>query len=138
VIHGDDERGIVAAARGEPFGEARGNDAFGGGLDFEFAIAAGTLARAGAGMIAHQKFQQHAAVFFDPGAGGEDRHAGLGGAHAGGRENLLPAIGGADAADARGALILRVAQRGNGDAAEPRGVEDGRARFHGDRLVVDC
>ena len=95
------------------------------------------LAHAGRGVVReHQLVERFADC--DDGLGvGVDDHAGLGLEDAGGLEGALADVAEADAADADGGLVLLMAERGDGDAGDARGVEDGGAVGDGDFMVVD-
>ncbi len=123
VIHRDDERRIVLAARRDPARKARLRDAFQARQRFQFAIVRLALPRARAGMIGHQHFHQRPARarhFF--GVGG-DHHFVFGGPHAGSRQNAAAHIHHAHAAHAHRRFVLLMAQRRNRDAVGARGVE---------------
>ncbi len=106
-------------------------------MGFEFAISGIDLAGAGRWMIGHQKFEDGLARvenFF--GIGG-DLHAGFDRANEGSGEDAGTGFDAAEAADTYGSFVLEMAERGDGDAVDARGVEDGGARGEADGLAVD-
>ena len=131
VIHRDDERRIVLAARRDPAGKARLRDAFQAGQRFQLAIVRLPLPRARAGMIGHQHFHQRPARARHLFGVGGNHHVVFGRPHAGSRQNAAADIHHAYAAHAHRRFVLLMAQRGNRDAVGARGIEH-RGAF-GDR-----
>ncbi len=124
VIHGDHQRRIVLAARRNPARETRLRDAFQTRQSFQLAIVRLALAGAGAGMIRHQHFHQRPARALHTVGIGVHHHVVFGGTHAGGGQHAgLLHIHHANAAHPHGRFVLLMAQRGNSDAVQARGVE---------------
>jgi len=137
VIDGDGERRIVRAARSEAPGKTRSAQVGLPGEGFEFAIAGMLLTGAGRRVIGDQQFEKSFARGENLVRVGTDLHAGLDGANAGSAEDARAGIDNAEAANADGSLALQVAESGNRNAVETRGVEDGGAGGNLDGLAVD-
>jgi hypothetical protein len=88
-------------------------------------------------MIGHHEFKENFTCAQNFLGVGDDFHAGLDRPDAGGGENASAGIHYAQAADADGCLILKVAKRGNIDAVHARGIEDARVGGYADGLAVD-
>ncbi len=138
VIHRDDERRIVLAARRDASGKARLGDAFQAGQRFQLAIVRLPLPGAGTGMIGHQHFHQRAAGALHSFGIGVDHHVVFRGPHAGsGQYASLLNIHHADAAHAHGRFVLLMAQSGNRDAVGARGIKNRGAFGDRDLEAVD-
>src|SRR6266566_194751 len=93
----------------------------------ELAVARLLLARAGRRMIGQKQLEQSAACALNFLGVGDDLHARLDRPDARGRENTRARVHNAEAADADGRFVLKVAQSGNGDSLHARGVKDAGA-----------
>jgi hypothetical protein len=68
---------------------------------------------------------------------GDDLHAGLDRANAGGGEDARASVHDAKAADADGSLVLQMAEGGDVDAVHARGIEDAGAGGNADGTAVE-
>jgi hypothetical protein len=137
MIDSDGVGRIVLPARREPFGETRIGDAIVVGQGLKLAIAGFLLAGARRRVIRHQQFDDgspRANHFFRIGA---NHHFVFGGAHAGGCQNSAAGIHEANAANSDGSFILLVAEGGDRDAIQTRGIEDGGTSGHGNCMSID-
>ncbi len=137
VIDGDGQGRIIQAARDGTFGEAGLRDAGVFRERFQFAIAGLLLARAGRRMIGHQQFEQRFARAENFWRLRFDFHARLDGAHAGSGEDARAGVDDTQAADSDGSFVLQMAQRGNSNAVDARGVKHACSRRDRNGLAVN-
>src|SRR5271156_1753263 len=131
-VHSDAHRGIVGTATRRARRITRCADLLLLGQSLQLAIAGLPLARARAGMIGHQQFNQRVARALYSVGGGVHRHSWFHGTNARRRIHTRAHVHHAHAADAYGLFVLLMAQRGNCDVVHPRGVENRGSGGDGD------
>ena len=88
-------------------------------------------------MIGHQPFEQRAPHVANLVGISGHRHAFFGRPNAGRAQDASACFDDAQSADTDGRFVLLMAQRGDGDPLESRGVEHRRPARHGDCLPID-
>src|SRR5271155_1835348 len=131
-VHSDAHRGIVGTATRRARRITRCADLLLLGQSLQLAIAGLPLARARAGMIGHQQFNQRVARALYSVGGGVHRHSWFHRTNARRRVHTRAHVHHAHAADAYGLFVLLMAQRGNCDVVHPRGVENRGSSGDGD------
>ena len=136
MIDVDGERRIVLTACNGALGEAWFFDAGVSCVGLQFAIPGVYLTSTGGGMIGHQKFQDGFAGAQNFFGIGRYFHARFDGPNARGGENTSAGVDDAEAADSHGSFVLQMAERGNRDAVDACGIENGSAGGDPDGLAV--